>query len=73
MRSSDRERVLNEVVGRVVEQKVTQGARLDEVVADSVDHERRCLKGERGEEVDFWGDVGAGPGRVSERELQAVL
>jgi glycerol-3-phosphate O-acyltransferase len=73
VRSADRERVLNEVVSRVVEQKVAQATRLDEVVADSVYHERRRLKGEHGDEVDFWADVGAGLGLASERELQAVL
>jgi glycerol-3-phosphate O-acyltransferase len=73
MRSVDRERVLGEVVSRVVEQKASQSVRLDEVVADSVYHERRRLKGETGEEVEFWADVGSGLGRASERELVALL
>jgi glycerol-3-phosphate O-acyltransferase len=73
MRSEDRERVLAEVVSRVVEQTVASATRLDEVVADSVYHERRRLKGERGNEVEFWTDVGAGLAVASERELQGLL
>jgi glycerol-3-phosphate O-acyltransferase len=77
VRSADRERVLDEVVRRVVAQRVAGPARLDEVVADSLYHERRRLKGEHGDEASFWAalwaEIGTGLGRASDRELEAVV
>jgi glycerol-3-phosphate O-acyltransferase len=73
MRNADRERVLTELVGRVVEQKAGSTTSLEELVADSVYHERRRLKGGAGAEVAFWDEVGGGLGLSSERELQGLL
>jgi glycerol-3-phosphate O-acyltransferase len=73
VRSADRERVLTELVARVVEAKATSTTKLDELVADSVYHERRRLKGASGAEIAFWDEVGAGLGLASERELQGLL
>lgn len=73
MRAADRERILTDVVSRVVEQTVAgAGARLDEVVADSVYHELRRLKGERTDESAFWHDLKDGLGSVADRELIAI-
>ena len=74
MRKQDRERILTDVIGRVVEEKVTtSGLRLDEVVADSVYHELRRLKGERGDEATFWHELSEGVGSASERELSSLV
>ncbi len=73
MRAADRERILTDVVSRVVEQTVDgAGARLDEVVADSVYHELRRLKGEHGDEADFWNELKHGVGAASQRELISI-
>ena len=73
MRAADRERILTDVVSRVVEQTVDgAGARLDEVVADSVYHELRRLKGERTDESAFWHDLKDGLGAAADRELISI-
>lgn len=72
MRAADRDRIITDVVSRVVEQTTHDaGARLDEVVADSVYHELRRLKGDRtkdGDELAFWNELKRGVSS-SEREL----
>lgn len=70
MRAADRERILTDVVSRVVEQTVqAAGPRLDEVVADSIYHELRRLKGERTDESAFWHELKHQVGSANEREL----
>ena len=75
MRKEDRERILTEVISRVVEQRVTTSAgKLDEVVADSVYHELRRLKGSSSDdETGFWKEIRDGVSSASERELTSVL
>ncbi|MDP2344584.1 MAG: 1-acyl-sn-glycerol-3-phosphate acyltransferase [Deltaproteobacteria bacterium] len=74
MRKQDRERILTEVISRVVEQKVTSaGGRLDEVVADSVYHELKRLKGSDGDEAAFWKELRDGISSASERELSSLV
>ncbi len=81
MRREDQERIVTEVQSRIVEQRsraaASGGQPLDEVLADSVYHERRRLKEERGStaKVDaaFWGEVQSKLGKSSERELVSLL
>lgn len=77
MRKQDRERILTEVISRVVEHKVASaGNRLDEVVADSVYHELRRLKNDRGadgDEVAFWRELKSSVGAASEREQASLV
>jgi integrase len=74
VRAADKERILTEVISRVVEHQLALPAvRLDEMVADSIYHELRRLKGEHGDETAFWADLRRGVGHASERELQSTL
>jgi glycerol-3-phosphate O-acyltransferase len=74
VRAADKERILTEVISRVVEHQLALPAvRLDEMVADSIYHELRRLKGEHSDESAFWVDLRRGVGHASERELQSTL
>lgn len=74
MRTRDRDRILTDVISRVVEEKVgAAGARLDEVVADSVYHELKRLRGDSGDEGAFWRELRDGVSSASERELASLL
>ncbi len=74
MRTRDRDRILTDVISRVVEEKVgAAGARLDEVVADSVYHELKRLRGDSGDEAAFWRELRDGVSSASERELASLL
>ncbi len=77
MRAADKERVLADVTSRVTDSVAAvadrSGNDLAEVVADSVYHELRRLKGESGPEVDFWRGLSRGVGAASERELVGML
>lgn len=74
MRAVDTERILGDIVARVVEEQTTHaGAALDEVVADSIFHELRRLRGEHGDEVEFWLGLKREVGHASPRELQSML
>lgn len=74
MRAADKERILTDVIARVVEEQMARpGVKLDELVADSVYHELRRLKGGSGDEVDFWRELKGGVGQASERELQTMV
>ena len=74
VRKEDRERILTEVQSRVVEAQVRLASgRLDEVVADSAYHELRRLKGDRGDELDFWRGISTSLASASEHELTGLL
>jgi glycerol-3-phosphate O-acyltransferase len=74
VRTRDRDRILTDVISRVVEEKVgAAGARLDEVVADSVYHELKRLRGDSGDEAAFWRELRDGVSSASERELASLL
>jgi len=74
MRAADKERILTDVVARVVEEQTGRpGVQLDELVADSVFHELRRLKGEGGDEVAFWQGLKREVGHASARELQSMV
>jgi glycerol-3-phosphate O-acyltransferase len=74
MRAADKERILGDVVARVVEEQAGHaGPALDEFIADSVFHELRRLRGEHGDEVDFWLGLKRDVGQASPRELQSML
>src|SRR5688500_2292442 len=72
MRSRDKERVLAELRSRVVDETVTTPGRVEEVLSDSVYHERKRLKDDRAshtrdEEFAFWNSVRDEMRRGSER------
>jgi glycerol-3-phosphate O-acyltransferase len=74
VRAADKERILTDVVARVVEEQTGRaGVQLDELVADSVFHELRRLKGEAGDEVAFWHGLKREVGHASTRELQSMV
>lgn len=74
MRKQDRERILTDVISRVVEQKTSTAAgHLDEVVADSVYHELKRLKHQQGDEYAFWKELRDGVGSASEPELSSLV
>lgn len=82
MRPEDRERIVTEVQSRIVAAKVRgaegSGASLEEVLADSVYHERRRLRDShdsRAKRADsaFWREAQRRVGRSSERQLQELL
>jgi glycerol-3-phosphate O-acyltransferase len=73
VRAADKERVLADVTSRVTDAHAVVADRLDEVVADSIYHELRRLKGQHGPEVDFWKGLSRGVGQASERELLSML
>jgi glycerol-3-phosphate O-acyltransferase len=81
MRREDQERIVTEVQSRIVEQRsrgaAGGGQPLDEVLADSVYHERRRLKDDRSGAAKadgaFWHDVEKKLGKVGERELVSLL
>jgi glycerol-3-phosphate O-acyltransferase len=74
MRATDRERILGDVVARVVEEETGRaGVQLDELVADSIFHELRRLKGEASDEVAFWQGLKHEVGHASSRELQSMV
>lgn len=82
MRREDQERILTEVQSRVVAQRVEQAAAggppLEEVLAESVYHERRRLRDEKDSktkrvDTEFWDDVQRRLGRAGEREQQSLL
>ncbi len=76
MRAADSSKIITDVVSRVSEQAVAgAGARLDEVVADSIYHELRRLKGSHGtaaDDVEFWQGLKRAVSSASERELVSL-
>lgn len=70
MRARDKERVLTELRSRIVDELTRQG-RVEEALADSVYHERRRLKDDRGPdrdaEISFWSSIKDELSRTGER------
>lgn len=81
MRPEDKSRILTEVQSRVVEEKVRlaqdHGQPLDEVLADSIYHERRRLSDDRNssskDELEFWRDAQRQLVRTNERQQKELL
>lgn len=82
MRPEDQERILTELEGRLVERATARhqagGPRFDEIVADSVYHEKRRLKEEsdskkRRADKAFWGELERSLRGSSERAQQELV